>query len=69
MLPVDQPEGSIHVPIRTNVGDPLQIKLNSFDPNATVTLEATATDTRGITYKKVLVATDERSGKSYALKQ
>ena len=52
MLPIDQPEGSIHVPIRTNVGDPLQIKLNSFDPNATVTLEATATDTRGLTYKK-----------------
>ena len=52
MLPIDQPSGSIRAPPRTNIGDPLQIQLRGFDPNSTVTLEATATDARGITYKK-----------------
>lgn len=52
VLPLDQPSGSIRVPEQTNIGDPLRIYLRGFASNTTVTLEATATDARGVTYKQ-----------------
>ena len=51
-LPIDQPSGLIQGPTQTKIGAPLQIQLRDFDSNSTVTLEATATDARGTTYKK-----------------
>lgn len=48
--PIDQPNGSIHVPGRINIGDRFQIELSGFKPNTRATLEATATDSRDITY-------------------
>lgn len=64
MLPIEQPSGSIQAPTQTKIGAPLQIQLRDFDPNSTVTLEATATDARGPTYKKYWSLQANEQGKA-----
>ena len=67
-LPTDQPNGSIQIPNRIDIGDRFQIELSGFKPNTRATLEATATDSRGVTYGRYWpLKTDDRGRATFSV--
>ena len=46
----DEVTGTIQAPTRTTIANSFEVQLVGFEPNTSVTLEATATDTRDATY-------------------